>query len=75
MKTVAVVCNIVLFGFTGLVLVTDGPPKGASYVVFTLWSLMTMILNSVVIFRSGAGDGSLGLRMKRNALEEQTKMD
>jgi formate hydrogenlyase subunit 3/multisubunit Na+/H+ antiporter MnhD subunit len=75
MKIVAVICNVVLFGFTCLVLVTDGPPKGASYIVFTLWSLATLILNAVVISRSGASDGWLGLYMKRKALEEPEKID
>ena len=73
MRIVAVICNIVLFAFTCLVLVTDGPPKGASYIVFTLWLLLTLILSSVVISRSGARDSWLGLQMKRKALEEQEK--
>jgi formate hydrogenlyase subunit 3/multisubunit Na+/H+ antiporter MnhD subunit len=75
MKIVAVICNIVLFGFTCLVLLVDGPPKGASYIVFTLWLLLTLILSSVVISRGGASDGWLGLPMKRKALEEQKKTD
>jgi hypothetical protein len=58
-----------------LVLVIDGPPKGAGYIVFTLWSLLTLILNAVVIFRSGASDGGRGLQMKRKALEEPGKID
>jgi hypothetical protein len=70
MKIVAVICNVVLFGFTCLVLPVDGLPKGASYIVFTLWLLLTLILSSVVIFRSGASDGWLGLSMKGKALEE-----
>jgi hypothetical protein len=57
MKIAAVVCNIVLFGFTCLVLLADGLPKGASYIVITLWLLLTLILTSVVISRSGASDG------------------
>jgi hypothetical protein len=57
MRIVALICNIVLFGFTCLVLVVDGPPKGASYVVFTAWSLLTLILSAVVISRMGAIDG------------------
>jgi hypothetical protein len=71
MKIVAVICNIVLFGFTGLVLVGDDPPQETSYVVFTLWTLVTLILSSVMIYHSGARDGWLG--MKRKALEEQKK--
>jgi len=75
MKIAAVVCNIVLFGFTCLVLFVDGLPKGASYIVFTLWLLLTLILNLVVISRSGASDGWLGLSMKRKAPEERKKID
>lgn len=58
-----------------LVLLVDGPPKGASYIVFTLWSLLTLILSSVVISRSGVSDGWLGLPMMRKASEEQKKTD
>lgn len=75
MKIAAVICNIVLFLFTCFVLVTDGPPKGASYIVFTLWSQLTRILSAVVISRIGASDGWLGLRMKRKSSEEQKKTD
>jgi hypothetical protein len=75
MKIVAIIFNIVLFVFTCFVLVTEGPPKGASYIVFTLWSLLTLILSSVVISRIGTSEGWLGLHMKRKALEEQRKID
>jgi len=75
MRIVAIICNIVFFGFTCLVLVSDGPPKGASYIAFTLWTLLTLILSSVVISRSGVRDGWLGLHMKEKVLEEQKKID
>lgn len=75
MKIMAVICNIVLFGFTCLVLLVDGLPKAVSYIVFTLWLLLTLILSSVVISRSGASDGWLGHPMKRKASEEQKKID
>jgi hypothetical protein len=71
MKTVAVICNIVLFGFTCVVLMVDGPPEGIGHIVFTLWSLMTLILTAVVISRRGARDGWLGRQMKSEALKEQ----
>jgi hypothetical protein len=74
MKTVTVLCNIVWFGFVCLVLVTDGPPEGASYVVLTLLSLLTPLLTVVAVFRSGAGDGWLGLHMRRKAFGEQGKI-
>lgn len=51
MKIAAIICNIVLFGFTCLVLVTDGPPRGGGYVVLTLLALLVPILSSVVLLR------------------------
>ena len=54
MRTVALICNVALFVFSCVVLVIDGPPRGASYIVFTLWSLLTPILSSVAISRSEA---------------------
>jgi formate hydrogenlyase subunit 3/multisubunit Na+/H+ antiporter MnhD subunit len=75
MKIIAIICNIILFGFICLVIVTDGPPRDASYVIFTLWWLLTLILNSVAIFHFGMRDGWPSLRLKRKALEEQKKID
>ena len=48
MGIVAVICNVVFWGFFCMVMVTDGPPKGADI----LWSLLPFlmpILNVVVI--------------------------
>ncbi len=75
MKTVAAICNVVWFGFTCLVLVTDGFPKEAGYIFISLLHLLTPLLTLVVLFRSGASDGWLGLRTKRKALEEERKID
>lgn len=75
MKIMAIICNIILFGFICLVLVTDGSPRDAIYVVFTLWSLLTLILNLVVITLIGVRDGWPGLHMKRKFQDEQKKMD
>lgn len=75
MKIAAVVCNIVLFGFTCIVLLVDGPPKGAGYIVFTLWLLVTLIFSAAVMSRSGASDGWLSHHTKRNALEELKRTD
>ena len=74
MKIIAIICNIILFGFICLVLVTDGPPGDASYVIFTLWWLLTLIINTVVIFYIGARDGWSGLHLKK-PLKEQKKTD
>ena len=57
MKTLAVVCNVVLFAFTCLVLATDGGPTKAAYVVFTLVLLITPVLTVSVLARRAAGDG------------------
>jgi len=62
MKIVAVICNVVLFAFTCMVLLTDGLPTQATYMAFTLWLLMTLILNVVVISRIRAGEGRLWLQ-------------
>ena len=59
MKILAFTCNIILFIFTCLVLVTDGLPREAIYIVFTLWTLSTLILSAVVILRIGASEGWL----------------
>ena len=75
MKIVAAICNVIWFGFTCLVLVTDGLPKEAGYIFISLLHLLTPLLTLVVLFRSGASDGWMGLRMKREAFEEQRKID
>jgi len=54
MKTVAAICNIVLFGFICLVLATDGPPQETSSIIFTAWWLLTLILSVAVISLRGA---------------------
>ncbi len=52
MKIAAVICNVILFGFTCFVLVTDGPPQGAAYVVLTLLVLLVPIFSTVVLLCS-----------------------
>jgi len=56
MKTVAVICNAVLFTFTGFVLATDGAPTKAAYVVIALVLLMTPIVTVFGLARRAAGD-------------------
>ena len=51
MKIIAIIFNIVLFGFTCLVLVTDGLPQETTYVAFTLLTLLVPILNLMVLLR------------------------
>ncbi|MBZ5590016.1 MAG: hypothetical protein LAO05_15790 [Acidobacteriia bacterium] len=60
MKTLTVLCNIVWFGFVCLVLVTDGLPEGAGYIVLTLLALLTPFLTVAAVLRSGAGAEWLG---------------
>lgn len=73
MKTLTVLCNIVLFGFTCIVLATDGAPKEARYIIFTLLLMLIPIFTVFAIVRSGAGSSWPNLPMKRNTLEAQPK--
>jgi hypothetical protein len=73
MKIIAIICNVVLFVFTGIVLVTDGTPTDTAYIIFTLLVLLIPIFNVVVLTRSGVDNGWLDLQKK--TLEEQRKID
>ena len=75
MKILAIVCNVVMFAFTCMVLATDGVSGEAVYIVFTVWALMTPILSAAVISRIGVNDGRLDLLLKRNAGERPVKSD
>jgi len=55
MKTLAVLCNVVLVAFTCFVIATDGAPTRAAYVVLTLVLLMTPLVTVLVLTRSVAG--------------------
>ena len=48
MKIVAVICNVVFWGFFCMVMYTDGPPRGAD-VLLSVISFLMPILNVVVI--------------------------
>jgi len=52
MKTLTVLCNLVLFGFTCLVLVTDGTPTQAVYAFLGLLLLLVPIFTVAAILRS-----------------------
>ena len=54
MKTLTVLCNIVLLGFTSFVLAAEGAPKKAAYIIFTLSLTLIPILTVFTIVRSGA---------------------
>jgi len=51
MKTAAILGNIVFFGFTCLVLTTDGLPKKAGWIALTLVFLIVPILSAATLSR------------------------
>ncbi len=55
MRALALACNVLLFAFTCLVIVTDGAPTQAPYVAFTLLMLLVPVFTVVAIVRRGAG--------------------
>jgi len=75
MKTAAIICSVVLFAFTCVVLSTDGLPTDSTYIVFNMWLLLTLILNVVVISRIGVNDGRLWPQMPRPNAGEQGEAD
>jgi hypothetical protein len=74
MKIAAVIFNIAMFAFTGLVTLTDGIPENAGYVVFTLLMFLVPILNVVIICRSAAALSWLGIGPTRNASDAGDKI-
>jgi|WetSurMetagenome_2_1015567.scaffolds.fasta_scaffold280697_2 hypothetical protein len=72
MNFLAAIFNVVLFGFTCLVLMTDGISKEVSYILFTLLMLLVPVLNLVWIIR-GANHGWFNFNFKRQASGEQTR--
>lgn len=50
MRIAAIICNIVLFGFTGFLIIVE-PPQGAAYVVFSFLLLLVPIISVVVLAR------------------------
>ena len=56
MRTFAIVLNVVLLAFTCLVLVTDGFPTTAVYIVLTVLLLVIPILTLIVLFRRTGTD-------------------
>ena len=55
MKTLAVLCNVVLFTFTSFVIATDGAPTKAVYVILALLLLMTPVVTVSVLARRATG--------------------
>jgi len=52
MKTLTVLCNAALFGFTCLVLMTDGAPTQAIYILFALLLLLVPIFTVIAVVAS-----------------------
>ena len=61
MKTLTVLCNVVLFGFTCLVLAVDGAPTELPYIVLTVLMMLIPVFTVFAIVRSG-GAASSGVR-------------
>ena len=66
MRIAAIICNVILFGFTGLVLATDGPPQGAAYVALTLLALLVPLFTSLLLLRSSGGAFPRGVALLGN---------
>jgi len=72
MNFLAAIFNIVLFGFTCLVLITDGISKEVVYILFTILMLLVPILNIVMIIRQ-ANQRWFTFDIKWQVSEEQLK--
>ncbi len=55
MKTLALILDFILVGFTILVMLTDGLPTAPAYVFFNLWIFLTLLFTAVVLFRNSSG--------------------
>jgi hypothetical protein len=51
MRTAAIGCNAVLFAITGMIVLTEGVPSRARYMVLTLLMLFVPLLSAVVLAR------------------------
>jgi membrane-associated phospholipid phosphatase len=61
MNIAAIICNLVMLAFTGLVMLTDGPATETGYVVFSLLMVAIPILSVVALSRGGLGHHWPGL--------------
>ena len=52
-RVTAIVCNVVLLGITGVIVVTEGMPNKAPYLVLTLLMLLVPLLTALVVLRGG----------------------
>jgi len=59
MKTLTVLCNILLVGLITAVTVTEGLPQATAYRIFTLLLILVPILTLLVVLRRGPDGGWL----------------
>lgn len=74
MKLLAFICNVALFGFTCLVILTDGMSREAVYIVLTLLLLLVPVLNLVVIMRNRSIMKGPVFQGKKKTSEEKNSM-
>ena len=70
MKIITIIINFVLFGFTCLVLLTDGLPKEVTYIVFTFLTLFIPVLSIIVILTIRGSIDLPGFHLKNKVSEE-----
>lgn len=51
MGTNAIVCNVVLFAITGIIILTEGVPREAYYQILTFLVLLVPLFSAVVLVR------------------------
>ena len=73
MNFLAAIFNIALFGFTCLVLLTDGISKEIVYILFSLLLLLVPVLNLVMIFLGTKNHSWLSFEIKSKSSEEQKR--
>ena len=72
MNFLAAIFNIVLFGFTCLVLMAEGISKEVVYILFTILMLLVPVLNLLLIIR-GANHRWFNFAIKRQVSEERMR--
>ena len=72
MKIVAIVCNVVLFVFSGFLLLTEGPSKEAVYVLLAVLLLLVPVMNLVVISGNRATFSRTGIKSITTPADEQS---
>ena len=75
MKLLAFISNVALFGFTCLVLMTDGMSREAVYIVLALLLLLVPVFNLFVIWRNGPILEWPVFNRKKKTSEEKSNAD